>query len=408
MPPLLELAERLWRGEASTEEHHPLFGPVESAEVAHGTLFVRAFGNVTAFATGEGLVLVDAGSAMTASDVHRLVREWSDAPLRTAVFTHGHIDHVLGLEPFERQHRTHVVAHRDVPRRFERYRRTPGYNAAINARQFGVPEVEWPTVYRFPDQTYVDELMLEAGGERFELRHARGETDDATWLWVPERRVVCTGDLFIWAAPNAGNPQKVQRYPDDWAVALRQMAALEPEVLVPGHGWPVVGPERAREALETTAVLLESLVEQTLQAMNAGATLDEVLRRVEAPPHLLSKPWLRPVYDDPEFVVRNVWRLYGGWWDGDPASLKPASARALAEEVARLAGGPERLAARSQELADAGNLRLATHLAEWAALAARDEGVRATRSEVYARRAAEEPSTMAGGIFRSAADSALS
>ena len=34
------------------------------------------------------------------------------------------------------------------------------------------------------------------------------------------------GDLFIWVFPNAGNPQKVQRYPDDWAVALRKMAVL--------------------------------------------------------------------------------------------------------------------------------------------------------------------------------------
>ena len=46
------------------------------------------------------------------------------------------------------------------------------------------------------------------------------QTDDHTWLYLPQHRAVCTGDLFIWASPNCGNPQKVQRYPLDQARAL--------------------------------------------------------------------------------------------------------------------------------------------------------------------------------------------
>src|SRR5205823_5953566 len=85
---------------------------------------------------------------------------------------------------------------------------------------------------------------------RLELTHARGETDDHTWLWWAARRILFTGDLFFWVAPNAGNPQKVQRYAAEWAVALRAMAARGAEVLVPGHGVPVVGAGRVRQALE--------------------------------------------------------------------------------------------------------------------------------------------------------------
>jgi len=77
-------------------------------------------------------------------------------------------------------------------------------------------------------------------------------------VWVPGRRVLCTGDLFIWASPNCGNPQKVQRYPKEWAVALRTMAELDAAVLLPGHGLPIVGADRVQEALTTTAALLES------------------------------------------------------------------------------------------------------------------------------------------------------
>ena len=219
---------------------------------------------------------------------------------------------------------------------------------------------------------------------------------------MPERRVLCSGDLFIWASPNAGNPQKVQRYPAEWAAALRQMAALDPapEILLPGHGVPVLGAERIRQALSDTAELLESLVEQVLALMNEGARLDEVIHSVKAPRHLLERPYLRPVYDEPEFIVRNIWRLYGGWYDGNPASLKPARDADVAHELSDLAGGASRLADRALELLETGDLRLACHLAEMAALAAPgDAGVHAARAAVFERRAEESSSTMARGVY---------
>src|SRR5208283_3808020 len=153
--------------------------------------------------------------------------------------------------------------------------------------------------------------------------------------------------------------------------ALRRMVDLDPEYLLPGHGFPVVGAERVRTALTDTADLLDSLVDQTVALMNAGARLDEALHTVRPPEHLAARPYLRPVYDEPEFIVRNVWRLYGGWWDGNPATLQPAPERALATELAELSGGAGALAERALRLAegaespgDDASLRLAGHLAE--------------------------------------------
>jgi alkyl sulfatase BDS1-like metallo-beta-lactamase superfamily hydrolase len=212
--------------------------------------------------------------------------------------------------------------------------------------------------------------------------------------------VLCCGDLFIWASPNAGNPQKVQRYPREWAIAAREMAALGAEVMLPGHGVPVVGADRVTQALTDVADLLDHLHDETVAMMNAGARLDEIVHAVQAPAHLLEKPYLRPIYDEPEFVVRNVWRLYGGWWDGNPATLKPAPEAALAGELAALAGGAGVLAERAQALAAAGDLRLAGHLAELAALAEPgDAAIHAARAEVFAARAEAEASTMSKGVF---------
>jgi alkyl sulfatase BDS1-like metallo-beta-lactamase superfamily hydrolase len=427
---VLAVADRLWRGEVSTTQIHPLRPTTGLAEVADGVSFVPSFANVSAISTDDGLLLVDTGSSFMAGVVHETLRQWSPGRLNTAVYSHGHVDHVFGVPVWAAESTEAgwpepvVVAHEALPARFDRYIMTAGYNGIINRRQFNIDSLEWPTEYRYPDRTYRDHLDLEVGGRRAELHHAKGETDDHTWTYIPDVRVLCCGDLFIWASPNAGNPQKVQRYPLEWADALRQMLALYdspgggPEVLLPGHGYPVIGADRVRQALGDTAELLESLVEQTLALMNRGARLDEVIHSVTPPAHLMERPYLQPVYDEPEFIVRTVWRLYGGWWDGNPATLKPASERSLALELAGLAGGAGALADRALALLDQpvpaagpsgttpedGSLRLAGHLAELAWLAAPDDpGVQEVRRTVFTRRADAASSTMAHGVFSWAA-----
>ena len=402
---LLELSRRILAGETPIEEHHP-FAPTNALEeVAEGCCFVDSFANVSCFDSGEALSLVDTGSIVTAAAVHAAIRRWSTRRAERAVYTHGHIDHVFGTSAFEAEATLEVVAHEAVNARFDRYIRTAGYNATINRRQFRMSSLQWPVEYRRPDRTYRDRLDLRAGELTFELHHARGETDDHTWVWVPERRVLCTGDLFIWCSPNAGNPQKVQRYPDDWAVALREMAELGADVLLPGHGLPIAGRDQVRTALLETAELCQSLVEQTLALMNGGARLDTILHTVAVPAHLAERPYLRPIYDEPEFIVRNVWRLYGGWYDGNPAHLKPAPEAVLAAELAALAGGAAALAGRALDLAREGDLRTAGHLVELAALAdPGDPSVHRARAEVFGLRAGTEPSLMARGVFAWAED----
>jgi alkyl sulfatase BDS1-like metallo-beta-lactamase superfamily hydrolase len=407
---IVELSDRRWRGEDLGQSSNPLGGSDHVAEITEDVAFLPNFANCTAISTDDGLVMVDTGSPLTAELVHREIRTWSALPLRSAVFSHGHIDHVFGVGPFEEEAREngwrlpHVVAHAHLPRRFDRYVLTAGYNEIINRRQFAAPNLRWPREYRYPDETYELEHDLTVGSTRISLRHEKGETDDATVTWIPEKGVLCSGDLFIWNSPNAGNPQKVQRYPLEWAQALRRMVGLDPQFLLPGHGLPIFGHERIRQALSETAEYLESLVEQTLALMNGGARLADALATVSVPKHLADRPYLQPFYDEPEFIVRNIWRLYGGWWDGNPATLRPAHERALAREVADLAGGANELGARAELLLEGGSdegFRLAGHLAEMAWLASpSDPGIQDVRRRVFHALASRATSTMSRGVFR--------
>ena len=413
MSELLKRTDRLWSGEATTS--HPDFHPFSRLgileELASGVAFFKAFVNVTGVKTDDGLVLVDTGSYHPVAHKRSFdaVRGWNPSRVHTAVYTHGHVDHAYGLPPFLEEAKTRgwarpkIVGHVNVLPRMKRYVETAGYNSVINTRQFG-HEANWPTQYEAPTETFEGNHAFEVGGTRFELHHAKGETDDHAWVWMPQTKTLCTGDLFIWAAPNAGNPQKVQRYAVEWAAALREMAALSPELLLPGHGLPIAGTARVREALLDTAAYLESLVKQTLERLNAGETIYQIVENVRVPAELAEKPYLKPVYDEPEFIVRNLVRCFGGWYSGIPSELKPAPRQALAREIASLAGGVDKLARRAQDLFLAGDVRLAAHFADWAADAEpASREVHAVRAAIYFKLLETSSSTMSKGIYGAAA-----
>ncbi|MEO6044586.1 MAG: alkyl sulfatase dimerization domain-containing protein, partial [Tepidiformaceae bacterium] len=363
--------------------------------------------------SGDGLVMLDTGATQDAAPLFEQVRKWRpDSRLASAVFSHHHVDHIFGVGPFEAEaaekgwSRPLVYGHEHLGRNFDRYKKTIGWNTAINARQFAIaaPHYRFAEPSRYPDVTYSQSLTLRQGDLTFELRHTRGETEDATWTWVPEKKILAPGDLFIYATPNAGNPQKVQRYVGEWAAGLREMAALGAELMLPGHGFPIFGGDRIKTALTDTAELLESIEGQVLALMNTGASLDTVLHSVTAPAHLLEKPYLRVVYDHPEFLVRNVWRLYGGWHDGEPDNLLPAPRLQQAREWVELAGGLERVLDRAAALRAEGDLRMACHLVEYAVIAEPgSNAAHALRAEIYAARAALETSSMSRNILNHAA-----
>ena len=410
MGEILDLAERAWNGDLGEINVHPGRVRVGLEVLDEGAAFMSAFSNALILKTDEGLVFVDTSSLFHAQAMYDAVREWTDARVHTGIYTHGHVDHVFGLLRFyaEAEEKgepgARIVAHEACPARFDRYQLTNGYNGHINARQFGFPKPMFPMDYRYPDETIGAARSLDVGGVRIELYHDRGETDDGIWAWIPDRKAIYTGDLFIWAAPNCGNPQKAQRYPREWAVALRKMAGLAPEQLFPGHGPPILGADRVAEALTGSAELLETITEQTLTMMNEGAALNDILHSVKLPDGLLDRPYLRPIYDDPIFIVRTLWRLYGGWYDGNPAHLKPSRDADLAKALADAAGGALQLAKRAENAAADGNFSLACELAEFAWLAEPDDATtRSVRADVYRGRAKAESSLMAKGIFNAAA-----
>ncbi len=423
MSDLIELSTAIIDGKRDLAE----IGPINRisntlSQIQDDISVVESFSHSILFKTAEGLVVFDTSGALTGAQVVEAIRGWTNDRFHSIVYTHGHIDHVGGCSAFladaSEKHAPVIIGHANVSRRLERYARTNDYNLLINARQFvglggrgysiGGSGQFVPAGTKPPDLTYHSQIDYTVSDLVIELNHARGETDDHTWAWIAKHKAICAGDFFIWNFPNAGNPQKVQRYPLEWAQALREMASKEAELFLPAHGLPIAGKRRIRHVLTQVADVLETLVTEAIDLMNQGATLNDTIHSVSVAQEILDLPWLRPAYDEPEFVVRNIWRQYGGWYDGNPANLKPAKQASLACEIADLAGGANRLAMRAEALLQAQNHRLACHLIEFATEAAPDDkALHELRAKIYQERAAHETSLMSKGIFRSAANSSI-
>ena len=397
----------------------------ELSELAEDLAIVESFSHCVAFDSGDGLVCFDSSGVHTGRAVVAALKQWRADRVGHLVYTHGHADHVGG-STFFAEDRPTVIGHQNVARRLDRYDYTNNWNLIINSRQFGgIPgelnlsigsaeggaSVDIADARRFlpgttlrPTETFDDRHTMTVGDTAIELRHARGETDDHLWAWLPERKWIMAGDFVIWHFPNAGNPQKVQRYPLEWAAALRDMIAAGPELLVPAHGLPISGQARIAMVLDEIARALESLVAEVIAMMNQGATLDTIIHTVTVPTETLAKPYLRPLYDEPEFVIRNIWRQFGGWWDGAASRLKPSPDGHLATVIAELAGGAAALIRRAEQAVTENDLRLACHLADLAGWAAPDDpAIHAGRAAVYIERRNAEWGLMSKGIFMAAA-----
>lgn len=389
----------------------------KSREIAPGVHFLAGFGNTTFLIGTDAVAIVDPGLFANGPRVVEELRAITDLPVRYVIYTHGHYDHAFGtpavLEDAEaRGHAApDVVGHVNVARRFERYAKTSGHLAQTFDMQFasfgeGGGDVVRTARYCPPTIAYEDHITLDGlGGRPIECRHGLGETDDHTWVWVPDARVIVGGDFIVSSLPNAGTPFRVQRYVLEWAEALEAMAKVEPLAVVSGHGG--VFTEDATEMLLTTSRALRWLDSEVVRRINEGQWQEQILTEVELPAELADSRYLQPLYGCTAFAVRDLLRRYMGWYDGNPSMLFPSTRAEVASEVVALAGGTGVILDRVDELArgDRADQQRALHLVDFVIFAGGTDVAegRSRKADLLDARAAGERSFVASNVLKSAA-----
>ncbi|HEY33248.1 MAG TPA: MBL fold metallo-hydrolase [Dehalococcoidia bacterium] len=382
-------------------------------DITKNAFMIAGFGNTTVVETGEGLGVIDVPARSSAKLVET-IRARTLAPIHTIIYTHGHADHAFTtanlLEDASKRgyRRPTVVAHERVLNKFSRYKELGPYNWYINqiqaGRGFARPtgkEKMLPDDVVYPDITYRDSMSFKLGDVTFELYHYIGETDDGTWVWIPELKLVATGDLLEGDCPNIGNPFKIQRYEVEWAEALETIAGKNPDFLVPGHG-PLRKGERISEWCLDTARYLRHFHTEIVRFLNEGYWIEDILDKVKPPEDLAGKGFLSPVYGCPAYVIHGVHRRYAGWYNGNPSELFPAKRADIASEITKLAGSKEVLA-RAKQLQETGKIQLALHMVDFIINGSKNKAQRKKalliKSELLDARAEAEVNQIARNIF---------
>lgn len=361
------------------------------------------FVNVAVFETDAGLVLVDSGYAPAGPALRDALKKLSPKPVHTIILTHMHADHAWGawalLEAGPGGTRPRIVTTDLYAQQLDYDMKSFGLIARNNQQSLAdVPKKMDDAI--LPTLTFHDRLVLPIGGETFVLTHARGETEDQLWVSVPSRKLVVSADYYQDFLPNAGNGKRRQRYPDQWAKALRDMAALKPERLLPMHGAALNDAADIRDRLQAHADILDSITVQVIDGLNAGLRRDQAVDQVTLASALAQRADAREDYVSVKDIARMVAKQYGGWWDDLPSHWNPAPAVDEAREVAALAGGADKLVQRAKAVL-AANPALAAQLADWAWLSAPDDAtVLRGVLEVYGGRIGPGTTTQEALVYR--------
>jgi len=228
----------------------------------------------TGIIIGDDCVLVadtQATPAM-AADVVRRIREVTDKPIKYVVLTHYHAVRVLGASAYGAQQ---ILASQDT------YDLIVERGEADKASEIGrfprlFQNVETvPAGMTWPTMTFTGKMTVWLGKLEVQLLQlGRGHTKGDTVVWLPGEKALLSGDLVEFdATPYAGDA-----YFKDWPQTLDNLAALQPEALVPGRGAALTTPEDVAAGLKGTRDFIADVYAAVSEGATAGKDLNTVYK----------------------------------------------------------------------------------------------------------------------------------
>ena len=270
-------------------------------------------GNVTVIEQSDGMVVIDSGQ--TGGDGRRIVafiRSLTSKPVKALVYTHWHGDHpqgghqiraawpglriistartleslrgptlrYVGIAPSDR---AEIYAREQAPAALagiDEQIRNPEHDAATRARgerlrrEFLARQEDWRETYLvLPTETFADELILDDPLRPVRLFHpGRANTDGDAMAWLPNERIVVTGDVVVHPVPFG-----FFSFPGEWIGVLERIKAMDYAWLIPGHGEP----QRDTVYLDRLIATLNDIRGQVGPLARSGLSLADVQQRVD-------------------------------------------------------------------------------------------------------------------------------
>lgn len=342
-------------------------GDQDAVEIGDGIYMSKNIANTYLVTSCDGDVMINTGTHFEAPGIKARFEKVSSGPLRVVTFTQGHPDHVGGWDWFNAAGVETVAQanHGDV----REYWRSlhPFYVRRIMKLWGAFMDVEATAAEMPPEpvltESFIDSYVFEVGGRRFELYATPGgETTDALVVWMPEHRTAFIGNLmgpFFGHVPNLYTLRGDKiRSAMAFIHSVDRVIALQPDALINGHD-----AFRGADGIEATMTKVRDattyLRDRTIDGMNAGSDLWELMRAITLPKELA----LPQVHGKVPWIVRSIWEEHVGWFRYESTTeLYDVPPSAVWPDIVESAGGTAGLVDRAKRHVDEGRSLQALHL----------------------------------------------
>lgn len=218
--------------------------------------------NLSFIITSEGVVVVNAGASyLLAKALDAEIRRITNQPVRYVILENGQGHAALGSNYWQEQD-VPVIAHVDAAQEIEK-----GSFALLSRMQDYNGDRAEGTEVVLPDITFEQQYVIELGGERIEVLYlGPGHSPGDIQVWLPKQRLVISGDMAFHQRllPIFDNTDT-----KGWLDTYERFLALEPQVVIPGHGVPT----DVDEVTRYTKDYLTFLRAEVQKLLDEGGTL---------------------------------------------------------------------------------------------------------------------------------------
>ena len=290
--------------------------------------------------TNNGVIVVDAGWFPTpTANAYALLREQTDKPVIAVIYTHLHMDHYGGIQailPSENAGDIPIygpadweatiamgqsVTHKATLRRAFMQMGIPipeGLEGTVGNGIGPSPRLERNDALSYPPTIEVPEkIAINIDGVDLEIFPAEGDVPEHLWVWLPEDRVLFSGD----APPHGVFPAvetarfEMGRDPNKMMASVQKTIDLDPLAIVPGHSSIISDHSEIRELMTLTRDTIQFLIDQVDRFYLTNRSVDDLLNTIDLPPAVAAHPQLQPYYHRWEWMMQQRFTKRAGFID---------------------------------------------------------------------------------------------
>ena len=372
----------LWR-QAQLNSIHGLF------KVTDGIYQVRNFdlSNITFIEGEKGIIVIDplisSETARSSLDLYRKHR--GERPVTAVIYTHSHVDHYGGVKGVltdddlargdvriiaPEGFLEHAVSENVLAGNAMGRRATYMYGALLPRGPKGHVDaglgktVSLGQVSLVPPNEIIKrtgEKLVVDGVEIVFQMTPDTEAPAEMNFYFPGMKALCMAENCSCHLHNIYTPRGAQvRDAKSWSYYINEAIELfggDTDVLFASHHWPRWGRGDVITYLEKQRDLYKYIHDQTLRLANHGLTPLEIAEEIALPPTLASEWYTRDYYGTLSHNAKAVYQRYLGWFDGNPAHLRPLPPVEAAKRYVEFMGGADALLGKARASYDKGDYR---------------------------------------------------